>query len=279
MQILGLGSEPSIWPSNRPAELEELLLHNARGGLVIVTAGDTALGRFDDLSSVAAICRRHECWLHVDAAIGLPATLSPRLRQLLRGLEFADSVSADAHKWLNVPYECGLFFSAHAQYLEAAFGMPEADYLPGITSFRGYSVLGPESSRRARSLAVWATLAAYGREGLQKIVERLEDARTYLLEKLALDGRFVVYRVPSVAIACFRLRPGKSPALDGDEANLRLLSSLRRQAKFAVGRTRIDGHLTVRLALVNWRITQGVIDEFLQHLELTIKEDCGLDYS
>ena len=141
--------------------------------VLAATAGEPNAGDFDPLADLADLAEEFGAWLHVDAAFGLFAALSPRTAHLTAGIERADSIAADAHKWLNVPYESGFALVREPDRLGPAFGMPGAAYLPGPDDPRGgYGLLGPESSRRARALPIWATLAAYGRAGYQALVER-----------------------------------------------------------------------------------------------------------
>lgn len=121
--------------------------------------------------------------MHVDGAFGLFARVSPRAAPLAAGVEHADSVISDGHKWLNVPHDCGFAFVRDPAFLTAVFSAT-ASYLPDeeVFSFRG-----PELSRRARSLAVWATLAAYGRDGYRAVVERCIDIAA--LSQAMIDTR------------------------------------------------------------------------------------------
>ena len=137
-------------------------------------------GDFDPLAAMADLAERYGAWFHVDGAFGLFAALSPRTKHLVEGVERADSVIADGHKWLNVPYENGFAFVRDRLLLPARVRLRRR--VPARTSTSrsptaGY--LGPEMSRRARALPVWATLRAYGREGYRAIVERdLDLAQT-----------------------------------------------------------------------------------------------------
>src|SRR5262249_40235019 len=138
--------------------------------IVIANAGEVNTGDFDPIADMADLCQEHGAWLHVDGAFGLFARVSPLSAALAGGVERADSVIADGHKWLNVPYDCGFAFVREPSRLAAAFTLAAA-YLPD-DEHPNYGYVGPESSRRARSLAVWATLAAYGRSGYRALVER-----------------------------------------------------------------------------------------------------------
>jgi glutamate/tyrosine decarboxylase-like PLP-dependent enzyme len=139
--------------------------------ILIATAGDVNAGGFDPLAAMADLAEEHGAWLHVDGAFGLFAAVSPTTSALVEGIGRAHSVAVDGHKWLNVPYDCGAAFVHDANVHAGAF-TASAAYLGGAEPDRPvYSNLAPEMSRRARSLAVWATLRAYGRSGYRAMVE------------------------------------------------------------------------------------------------------------
>ena len=155
----------------------ETILRDLDGApaIVIGSAGEVNAGDFDPLNDMADLAERHGAWFHVDGAFGLFAALSPRTKHLVEGVERADSVIADGHKWLNVPYENGFAFVRDQALLPAVFGTG-APYLPDIDEPQpNWGYRGPEMSRRARAFPVWATLRAYGREGHRAIVEHDMD--------------------------------------------------------------------------------------------------------
>ena len=181
--------------------------------VLIATAGEPNAGDFDPLADMAGLAEEFGAWLHVDAAFGLFAALSPRTAHLTAGIERADSIAADAHKWLNVPYESGFALVREPARLGAAFGMPGAAYLPGPDDPRGgYGLLGPESSRRARALPIWATLAAYGRTGYRALVERHCDLAAHLAA--VVDAAPDLERLAEVPlnVVCFRHHPLAGPS-------------------------------------------------------------------
>lgn len=230
--------------------------------VLIATAGDANTGSFDPIAKLAEVARERGAWLHVDAALGLGAALSPRLRHLVSGMEDARSIAADAHKWMNVPYDCGFALLREPDELEPTFGMPAAAYLPS-DGFRGYAVRGPESSRRARSLPLWATLAAYGAEGLRSMVERLDDATQHLGDRIERDVRLELACEPTWAVVCFRPSDDGATGDAQNRSTVRLVDSLRADGRFAVGLTTVKDRLAARVALVNWRLTIATIDEFV----------------
>ena len=236
--------------------------------VIIGTAGEPNAGDFDPVADLADLAERHGAWLHLDAAFGLFAALSPRTAHLTAGMERADSIAADAHKWLNVPYESGFVLVRDPQRLGPAFGMPGAAYLPGPDDPRGgYGLLGPESSRRARALPIWATLAAYGRQGHQAMVERHCDLAGYLAG--LVDATPDLERLADVPlnVVCFRYRPdGAGEELSEEQlndVNRRLGDALLDDGRVFAGSTVYDGRVALRPAISNWRTTAADLDLFV----------------
>jgi glutamate/tyrosine decarboxylase-like PLP-dependent enzyme len=179
------------WPAALEAALGEL---GGEPAIVIAVAGEVNAGDFDPIEAVADLVERHGAWLHVDGAFGLFARTTPRAASLAAGVERADSVIADGHKWLNVPYDSGFAFVRDPMALPKAF-TASADYLPSPEDpHPNFGYFGPEMSRRARALTAWASLRAYGRSGHRAMVERhltsraaagSRDRRRTRLERLA----------------------------------------------------------------------------------------------
>ena len=139
--------------------------------IVCVQAGNVNTGAIDPIGEICDRVQGTGAWVHVDGAFGLWAAASPMLAPMLRGVERADSWATDAHKWLNVPYDCGLAFSRDAEALRAAMAVT-AEYLPSDSPFRNPADFTPELSRRARGVEVWAALRALGRDGVAELIER-----------------------------------------------------------------------------------------------------------
>src|SRR5262249_6686153 len=191
--------------------------------VIIGNAGEVNAGDYDPIAELADLAEAHGAWLHVDGAFGAFAALSPRSEHLVRGMERADSIAADAHKWLNVPYESGFALLKEPSRLGRAFGMPGAPYLPDASSPNsGYMLFGPESSRRARALPIWATLAAYGRDGYRALVERHLDRAKQLAALVDAADDMERLADVSLCIVCFRYRPPGVPESDLDDLNRRL---------------------------------------------------------
>jgi glutamate/tyrosine decarboxylase-like PLP-dependent enzyme len=228
--------------------------------IVVATAGEVNAGDFDPIEAVADLAGRHGAWLHVDGAFGLFARVSPRAEALAAGVERADSVIADGHKWLNVPYDSGFAFVRDPMALPKAF-TASADYLPSPEDpHPNFGYFGPEMSRRARALPAWASLRAYGRAGYRAMVERHLDLAQRLAERI--DDEPSLERLADVPlnVVCFRFRPAGLDESDLDELNRRLGEALVEDGRVYVGTTTYDGRVALRPAIVNWRTTERDVD-------------------
>jgi glutamate/tyrosine decarboxylase-like PLP-dependent enzyme len=220
--------------------------------IVIANAGEVNAGDFDPIADITELCGHHTVWLHIDGAFGLFARLAPGTRGLTDGVERADSVISDGHKWLNVPYDCGFAFVREMERLPRALNVA-APYLPSPDDpHPNFGFLAPENSRRARSLAVWATLRAYGRAGYQEMVERHLALARHLADRV--DSAPELERLADVRlnIVCFRARAAGLRERELNSFNERLGAALRADGRVFVGTTTYAGKVALRPAIVNW---------------------------
>ena len=239
------------------AELEGL---QGDPAIVIANAGEVNAGDFDPIVEIAGLTGRYDAWLHVDGAFGLFARLAPEARHLTEGVEHADSIASDGHKWLNVPYDCGFAFVREPARLARTFTVG-APYLPAPDDPRpNPGFITPENSRRARALVVWATLRAYGRAGHRAMVERHLHLARHLAERV--DSRPELERLAEVRlnIVCFRARPEGVPEEDLDELNRELGEALLRDGRVFAGTTTYDGRIAFRPAIVNWQTRERDVE-------------------
>jgi glutamate/tyrosine decarboxylase-like PLP-dependent enzyme len=243
----------------------ELEAMNGRSAIVIANAGEVNGGRFDPFPEVIDVAKAHNSWVHVDGAFGLFSRVSDRTRAYTEGIERADSVIADGHKWLNVPHDTGFAFIAEPSLLAGVFGESAAYYVGGDTGQKpNWAMLGPESSRRARAFPVWATLRAYGRDGYRAMVERHLDLARRLAERVdAADDLERLTETP-LNIVCFRYRPPGVSEAELDELNRRLGAALLEDGRVYAGTTIYEGRVALRPAIVNYRTTEQDVD-FLVH--------------
>lgn len=213
--------------------------------IVCAQAGNVNTGAFDPLGAIAAVAHTRGAWLHVDGAFGLWAAASPALAPLVSGIERADSWATDAHKWLNVPYDCGLAFVRDRAALRAAMAV-SADYLPGEAAGRNPSDYTPELSRRARGVDVWAALHSLGRDGLAVLVERgCAQARRFASE-LERGGATVLNEVVlNQVLVAF-----------GDAATTRrVVEAVQREGTCWCGPTVWQGRTAMRISVSGWATT------------------------
>jgi glutamate/tyrosine decarboxylase-like PLP-dependent enzyme len=238
----------------------ELRALDGAPAVLVATAGDVNTGDFDPLDAMADLAERYGAWLHVDGAFGLFAAVSPRTRHLVSGIERAQSVSVDGHKWLNVPYDTGFGFVSDRSMQEASFAAAAAYLGTESTARPVFGNLGVEMSRRARALPVWATLRAYGREGHRLMIERhLALARRVAAQ---VDEAHELERLSDVHInvVCFRFRPPGVPESDLDDLNRRLGQRVLEDGRVFFGTTDYAGKVAFRPAIVNWRTREDDVD-------------------
>ena len=228
--------------------------------IIVANAGEVNAGDFDPIARLADLAERHGAWLHVDGAFGLFARVTPRASALAEGVERAHSVIADGHKWLNVPYDCGFAFVRDAERLESSFGATAA-YLGTPDRARpDLAYRGPEMSRRARGIAVWTTLAAYGRDGHRAMVERHLALAQRLARRVDAAPDLELLADAPLNIVCFRYRPVSAHGGELDALNERLGRAVLADGRVFVGTTRYGGRVAFRPAIVNWRTTEDDVD-------------------
>ncbi len=265
--MLGIGRrQPRILTRDAAGRLDVAALAAALDGLggkpaiVIATAGDVNTGDFDPLAEVAELAGAHGAWMHVDGAFGLFAATSPQTRHLVRGIEAADSVAVDGHKWLNVPYESGFAFVRDPVVHAGAFSAPAAYLGTEATARPVFGNLSPEMSRRARALPVWATLRAYGREGYRAMVER----HLRLAQRVArqVDESPDLERLADVPlnVVCFRFHPPGVAENELHNLNRTLGELILEDGRVYFGTTDYAGKVAFRPAIVNWRTGEDDVD-------------------
>jgi len=253
-RMLGLGTEAITWvPGDEGgrmivAELEKALAEHEPPMIVCAQAGEINTGGFDPLAEVVAACRAHGAWCHVDGAFGLWAAVSPRRRHLLRGYEGADSWATDAHKWLNVPYDCGIAAVADASAQRAALSSTSAYIPPHEDGVRWGVDWVPEFSRRARVLPVYAALRWLGREGVASLVDRCCENATLIADRLRqADGVDVLNEVVlNQVLVRFE---------DDDTATNEVIRRTQQSGTCWVSGSTFRGLAAMRISIVGWQTT------------------------
>ncbi|WP_250459503.1 pyridoxal phosphate-dependent decarboxylase family protein [Microbulbifer litoralis] len=249
------------------ADLERhLAASDSPGKIVLASAGTVTGTDFDDLAAIAALCRAHHAWLHVDAAFGLFAALLQERRQWLRGIELADSITSDAHKWLNVPYDSGIFLTRHVALLEAVLAVP-SPYLPADGPLPHFMNRGVENSRRFRALPLWFALQAYGRDGVAGVVEDNCRQASRLAEWLDASPDYRLLAPCRLNVVVFR--PERHAGVDV------WLQKLNATGEVFMTPGRWRGEAAVRAAFSNWSTGDADVQRVIELLREAGRPDWG----
>ncbi|HYZ24098.1 MAG TPA: pyridoxal-dependent decarboxylase [Rhodopila sp.] len=229
--------------------------------LVVGTAGTVDIGAVDDLSALADLAEREELWFHVDGAFGAIAMLAPGLRPLLAGIERADSVAFDFHKWAQVPYDAGCIVVRDAARQVAAFAADAAYLKREQRGLAGGGLwpcdLGPDLSRGFRALKVWMTLSAYGADRIGAVAQQTCDLAGVLAARVDREPELERLAPVTLNIVCFRY---KEAAGDLNSLNVDIVADLQEAGIAAPSTTTLGGVLAIRAAIVNHRTTEADID-------------------
>ena len=255
-QILGAAMDVDVRAGRRPL-------------FVSATAGTTNTGAIDPLAALAQLCRERGVWLHVDAAYGGFATLTERGGELLRGIEAADSVTLDPHKWLYQPYECGALLVREDHALRTAFQMTP-DYLQD--SFAGDEVnlsdRGVQLTRSSRALKVWVSLQYFGVDAFASAIDRSLDLARLVCERVQASDALELMAPPSLGVVCFRRRfPGAADADEEDAHNAGLVVALERSGLGLVSSTMLRGRYSLRVCVLNHTTGAEDIERLMDFFE------------
>ena len=273
--ILGIGKKNLI---SVPCEssgkmdinkLEEYIATEKRAGkipfCIIATAGTTVKGAIDPLEELVEICKREYLWLHVDAAWGGAALLSPKTRGLLSGIEKADSICWDPHKMMGMPLICSVFLVRDSGTLNKVCSHTDnAHYLFSDSSMD--DDLGRKSlqcGRRVDALKLWLAWRAKGNDGWKKLVEQYFDVASYLTEKVRQQPLLELATEPSLTNVCIRYTGARLTTEKQDIANREIRIKLLESGRFMVSTSLVGGRPIIRAVISNPEVNEKVVDELL----------------
>jgi len=264
LRLLGLGTGSLVEVAAdehgrmRADALAEVLAELKGPVIVCAQAGEVNTGAFDPLPEIADLAQAGGSWLHIDCAFGIWAAASPTLRHLVAGHERADSWAFDAHKWLNVPYDCGVAMCAHPVPHRTAMTM-QAAYLKSKETGRDGSDWGPDSSRRSRGVTVYAALRSLGRRGVADLVDQCcARAQEFAAQISKLPGCTILNDV-EINQVLFRFAD--------DETTNTVLSHVQASGEAWMGSTTWDGRAAIRVSVSNWRTTEADIERTVAAFE------------
>jgi glutamate/tyrosine decarboxylase-like PLP-dependent enzyme len=277
-EILGLGRDQvhvvacDDRQRMRVDSLREQIENDLREGLrpccVVASAGTVNTGVVDPLEEIATVAKNFDLWFHVDGAYGAPGVLDKRKKHLFRGLERADSVSLDPHKWLYVPVDAGCLLFRDPNPVKATFSTEDADYIKvhghSDDEAFGYWDYGVELSRRFRALKVWLTLRYYGVRRIAEAVINDMSLAAYMGELVAAADDFELLAPVELSICCFRYVPpgwsGSDRSAELDQLNERIMSRVQTGGRAYLSNATVNGHFALRACITNFRTTRSDIE-------------------
>jgi glutamate/tyrosine decarboxylase-like PLP-dependent enzyme len=242
---------------------------------VVANGGATNTGALDPLAEIADICVREQLWFHVDAAYGWTAVLTNEGRNLFAGIERADSVTLDPHKWLAQAFEAGCVLVRDRRRLTETFTL-RPEYMQDVAPAEdevNFADRGLALTRRFRALKIWLSMKVLGVSWYRQLVEhccRLADLGQALLEN---TGRFEILSPRQLSIVCFRYVPvGFNARSAADEQhlnklNLRLIDAVRATERAFLSSTKLGGRVAIRFCFINWRTTTADVEEVVELLQ------------
>jgi glutamate/tyrosine decarboxylase-like PLP-dependent enzyme len=240
-----------------PRILEQTIEANLASGkkpfCVVATAGTTNTGAVDDLVAVAEICRRYDLWLHVDGAYGGSAIFSDQHRSLLRGIEQADSITIDPHKWLAMPLAAGVILTCHPEMLERAFAVA-APYMPKAAESKGLdnSRISTQWTRRMNSLKLWLTLRVHGRKAYEEHIDRQLGLAQRFASWIRASEHFELAAPQVLPIVAFRFKAPtlSQPQLAGAHASI--VEEVTGDGQRWISETQVNGHSVLRMMVISY---------------------------
>lgn len=264
LRLLGFGAGNAIRIATddqgrmKADALEQALAGVSGPCIICAQAGNVNTGAFDPINDIADLASRHPSkpWLHVDGAFGLWAAASPSRADLVKGIDRADSVASDAHKWLNVPYDCGLVFTNHSEAHRSAMSLAAA-YIQATDVERDPHEFTPEESRRGRAVPVYAALRSLGTDGLGELIERNCRLAARMAEKLSSHPGVKILNdiVLNQVLVRFE-RDGR----DTDQLTRDVIAGVQQEGTCWLGGTTWHGMAAMRVSVANWSTTSEDID-------------------
>jgi glutamate/tyrosine decarboxylase-like PLP-dependent enzyme len=220
---------------------------------VIATTGTTNTGAVDDLVAIAEICRRYDLWLHVDGAYGGSAIFSDQHRILLCGIEHADSITIDPHKWMAMPLAAGVILTRHPEMLERAFAVA-APYMPKAAESKGLdnSRISTQWTRRMNSLKLWLTLRVHGRKAYEEHIDRQLKLAQSFVRWLKASEHFELAAPQTLPIVAFRFKAANLGREQLAEVHASIVEEVTRDGSRWISETRVSGHSVLRMMVISY---------------------------
>lgn len=238
---------------------KKLSASQKQGKIIIASAGTVTATDYDDLIAISKLAKQHRAWLHVDAAFGIFERLLSQENCRSEGIEFADSITLDSHKWLNVPYESGVFITRHLNLLFDSCDVP-APYLVPSSNKPDFMSLGIENSRRFRALPVWLTILAYGKKGIANWVAKNVDCAQELASRIKQMPEYELVLECKLNVVLFRPNCQGLDEAAATQKTQEFLSLINQDGRLFLSPGKWAGKQVIRAALSNWETEMSDVE-------------------
>jgi glutamate/tyrosine decarboxylase-like PLP-dependent enzyme len=234
---------------------------------VVATAGTTNSGAIDDLPKIAEICKRHALWLHLDGAYGAAAIFSDRHRELVRGIELADSVTIDPHKWLAMPFAAGVVLTSHPEALQQAFAT-STPYMPKKATTGSAPVLdnfqvSTQWSRRMNSLKLWLTLQVHGRQAYEELIDRQLKLAAFFANWVRSSEIFELATPQVLPIVNFRVKRAGITDEERRAAHEAIVHEVTRDGRRWISTTLVNGQSVIRMMVISYLTAHRHLEDLI----------------
>jgi aromatic-L-amino-acid/L-tryptophan decarboxylase len=255
-----------------PVQLENAIVQDRAAGripfCVVATAGTTNSGIVDDLIAIAEICRRNDLWLHVDGAFGASVVFSDKHRHLVRGIELADSITIDPHKWLAVPFAAGVILTRHPKVLEQAFSVA-SPYMPKATGARlpDNARVSTQWTRRMNSLKLWLTLRVHGRQAYEQHIDRQVQLTQNFVSWIERSADFEIAAPTMLTIVNFSVKAGERSPEQIAAIHADIVDAVTRDGQRWISDTVVNGRSVLRMMVISYLTDERHLEALQSSLE------------
>lgn len=270
VEVLGIGSDclrrisvDSDFRMDIDALRSQILQDRADGLMpvcVAASAGTVNTGAIDPLDAIADLCKEYGLWFHIDGSYGAVGLLDERVSSLFHGIQRADSIAVDPHKWMSIPVECGCVLIKDAHAMRESYSLVPA-YLRDDRALPWFSEYGIQQTRGFRALKLWVALQHIGIEGYRKQIAKDNSLAQCLRDKIRDRSDFELVAAGPLSITCFRYAP--EGVADLRSLNQRLVEIVQREGHVFLTTTELRGELTLRACIINFRTTEADLDHLL----------------
>ena len=262
LRKIGVDENFAADPAMLEAAIKKDITEGKKPLIVVAGIGTTGSTAIDPLEKIGQICKKYDIWLHVDAAYAGTAMLLPELRHMIKGVEMADTIVFNPHKWMFTNFDCSAYFAKDREALIRTFEiLPEYLKTPEKERVNNYRDWGVQLGRRFRALKLWFVIRSFGVEGLREKVRSHINLAQYFAEKIIQNGNFEILAPHPFALVCFRYKPvGMSDEEKINAKNEKVMNDLNKSGKIFLSHTKLNGKYAIRFCCSQTNVEKRHVD-------------------